>query len=331
MAKKAKRQKLRGAIAIIGPSGSGKTLGALVLAYGMMKSKYPDAPDEEVWDKIGLIDTEHERSLVYEGMMYGGTRIGEFWHEDMKPPYSVERFQNFASNMVHENRVEVIINDSLSHAWMGEGGVLDYHEMQGGKFQSWNTTNKDSYFPLVSYATGETTKVHMINTMRTKQEYVMQANEIGKMEVVKMGLQPVQRDQFEYEFQIVFNVDMDHKTRASKDNSGLFADMNTIITPEHGQLLYDWLEAGKDIFAEREAEAKKLEDERIAFAETIRQVEKDHNLSVFVKSMEQHQAINCSVENMDMETLKKLYVAMDKKIQALEENKTKTQTEKGAN
>jgi len=62
----------------IGPSGSGKTVSALMLAYGMMKAKYPELSDEEIWPKIGVADTEHERSLLYEGLVFNNVRIGQF-------------------------------------------------------------------------------------------------------------------------------------------------------------------------------------------------------------------------------------------------------------
>jgi len=123
--KRAKRQMLIGAIAVMGPSGSGKTLGSLLLALGMMREKYPDATDEEIWEKIGLVDTEHERSLVYEGMEYNGERIGQFWHYNLVAPYTIPRYEQ-AMDELKATGCEVIIIDSTSHDWEGEGGVLEY-------------------------------------------------------------------------------------------------------------------------------------------------------------------------------------------------------------
>ena len=50
-ARRAKREQLIAAVQVAGPSGAGKTLGALLVAYGMMKEKYPD--DWEVQLKVG--------------------------------------------------------------------------------------------------------------------------------------------------------------------------------------------------------------------------------------------------------------------------------------
>lgn len=310
--KRAKRQKLRGAIALIGASGSGKTLGGLLLAYGMMQEKYKDT-DIDPWEKIGLVDTEHERALVYEGMKHQNIKIGQFWHYDLKAPYSVARYAQ-AFNELKEQGVEVIVVDSTSHAWEGEGGILDYQQMLGGRFQDWNEANKKAFAPLVSLFTGEKHDLHVINTIRAKQEYAMQLSEMGKNEVVKLGVKPVQRDSFEYEFQVVFNVGMDHKATTSKDNSGLFEGKTETLTPEHGKKLYDWLEAGVDIFAEREAEEAKREEERITLAQDIRRVAQENGLEEWVATMEKNAAINNTVENLSHEVLTKFYTALLKQV-----------------
>lgn len=302
--KRAKRQMLRLAMALIGPSGSGKTVGGLILAYGMMKEKYPKASEDQIWSLIGLVDTEHERSLIYEGMEKGGVMIGQFWHYDLKAPYSVERYTHAIMEMKKQG-VEVVVIDSLSHAWMGEGGVLDYHDTMGGKFQSWNSTNKEAYFPLVSLATGESSGLHIINTIRSKQDHAMQPDESGKMQVVKLGLQPVQRDQFEYEFQIALNIDMDNFAHASKDNSDIFKEYRGKITPEHGAKLYQWLEQGVDIFAERRAAEQKAEEERLAMVAELRKLEAEYNLQETVQGLENHPTVNMKMEQMSMEFLGK--------------------------
>lgn len=323
--KKAKRQMLRLAMALIGPSGSGKTVGGLILAYGMMKEKYPDAKDEHIWSLIGLVDTEHERSLIYEGMEKGGVMIGQFWHYDLQAPYSVGRYEKAIMEM-KEQGVEVVILDSVSHAWMGEGGVLDFHEQQGGgKFQSWNTTNKAAYFPLVSLITGESTQMHIINTVRAKQDHQVQMDAGGKLEIVKLGMQPVQRDQLEYEFQIALNIDMQNNARPSKDNSDIFKSHAGPVTAAQGAQLYNWLEKGEDIFAERRAAEQAAEKERLDLIKKIRAAEKKHSLHSDVQALEQHKAINMPLEQFDMDMLHKTMGVLEMKI------KETAEAAKGAN
>lgn len=323
--RRAKRQKLRAAIAIIGASGSGKTLGALLIAYGMMKTKYPDLEDYDIWGKIGLIDTEHDRSLVYEGMVFQDVQIGEFLQVSLSAPYSIQRFSH-AFKLLIDAGAEVIIADSASHLWEGEGGVLDYQQHLGGRFQDWQKANKDAYNPLVRLITGEAHDVHVINTIRAKQEYVVDRNEFdGKIEVKKLGLKPVQRDSLEYEFQVVFNVDMEHKFRTSKDNSTLFEGRYEPITPEIGKQLYEWLEAGVDIFAERRAEEERREQQRKGLIEEILRLVNEFEIMDWFVGVLKHPYFNVTVETitqLNLEQLEKLRVGLQGKIEEIEKQKT---------
>lgn len=324
---RAKRQMLTLAMQVAGPSGSGKTLSSLIFAYGMMKAKYPDLDEYDVWGKIGLVDTEHDRSLIYEGMEYNGVKIGEFIHAPLAAPYTYERYDAAVKALV-DFGVEVCIVDSATHAWEGEGGVLDYQQKKGGNFQAWNDANKDAYNPLVSLLVGEKYRVHMISTARAKQEYAMSRNEhTEKMEVVKLGLKPVQRDTLEYEMQLVFRLDMDNHFEMSKDNSSLFRGKREVITTEHGRLVYEWLEKGVDIFAEKRAAEEKLEKERQQLGQEINELAKEHDLLVWVDAMEKHPNVG-PIATASLDILHKFKEALDVKIaerQKIEDEQRKKQ------
>lgn len=265
-ARRAKREQLIAAVQIAGPSGAGKTLGALLVAYGMMKEKYPDLNEYDLWGKIGLIDTEHERSLVYEGMEKHNVKIGEFVFIPLEKPYTVSRY-NQAVKVAKDEGAEVVIIDSISHAWDQEGGLLDLQQQKGGNFQAWRDVNP-VYAEFIDLITGVTHKIHTISTTRQKQEYAMEQSETGKLKVTKLGLKQVQRDSLEYEFQLVFNVDMEHVARTSKDNSGLFEEKPSVLTPEVGKKLIQWLEKGVDVKGEEEKqrlEFVKMTKEMAAF------------------------------------------------------------------
>ena len=96
--------------------------------------------------------------------------------------------------------------DSFSHAWNNEGGILDVKDRiaaQQGKnsYTAWNEAGKVQN-SLVN--TILAVDCHTIVTMRSKMEYVMQENERGKTQPVKVGLAPVQRDDTEYEFCLLY-------------------------------------------------------------------------------------------------------------------------------
>ena len=235
---KAKREKSKARICLTGASGGGKTLSALFLAYGMT----------EDWNKIAVIDSERGRALLYANRSDLGT--GEFLHCDLEPPYTTDRYieaMREAEKIVGEDGI--IIIDSGSHAWKGEGGVLDYKEQisnQRGKtdFSAWNDAGKvqnrfiDTIMDL---------NCGVIVTLRSKSEYVQEKDpETGKSTVKKLGLAPVQRDDFEYEFMLVMDCDKDtHNATIIKDNTFLDAQgFYGRITPELGRQLREWMNDG---------------------------------------------------------------------------------------
>ena len=90
--KEAKRQKLKLVMNLYAASGAGKTHGSLMVAYGLMKATYPDLTEEEVWQKIGLIDTEHDRALYFVEREVEGIFVHPFKHISFPKPWSVERY-----------------------------------------------------------------------------------------------------------------------------------------------------------------------------------------------------------------------------------------------
>lgn len=298
----AEREKLFGAIMLQAPSGAGKTVGALILAFGIVKAKFPDMPEEEVWTKIGVVDTEHRRSLVNVNMLKGDLKIGKFLHVPLSAPYSVERV-TYAVGLVKQAGCEVCIIDSTSHIWEGSGGIQDYQQNLGGRFQDWRTANKDAYDPFVKLVTGQLHDMHIINTSRTKQEYAMSQGEDGRMGVQKLGMKPIQRDSLEYEFQIVFNINMDNIASVSKDNSGLFLGQEFKITTEQGRLIYEWLDEGKDIIAEREAEAARLEEQRLGLVTDIETQATNFELQDWLNGVIAHPFFGKPLANLDYDKL----------------------------
>jgi hypothetical protein len=87
--------------------------------------------------------------------------------------------------------------------------------------------------------------VHIIATMRSKQDYVLETNDKGKQAPKKVGLAPVQREGMEYEFTVCFDVAMNHEAEASKDRTGLFGGKLFQVTEATGQTLKTWLMEGK--------------------------------------------------------------------------------------
>lgn len=261
------REKQKALIGLVGPSGSGKSLSALLLAYGIVSEMFPDLSEEERWKKIGAADTEHKRLLNYVGQEFYGVKIGSFKYVNFEPPYNTDRY-NMAVNLLKQQGVEVIVVDSLSHQWQGEGGVVETHgTMQGNSFQNWGKLAPESS-KLVKGLT--TQDVHMITTLRVKSDYVIEQVD-GKNVPKKVGMRPVQKDDMEYEFDTVFSIGMDHTAMVSKDITNLF-DGQFFINQEIGSKLYRYLELGVDVQAEERARREEEEANRKSNVAKIRKL-----------------------------------------------------------
>lgn len=294
------REKQKALIGMAGPSGSGKSLSSLLLAYGLMKEAHPNLSEEELWKKIGVADTEHKRMLTYIGQLHNGVTIGSFKHIDFEPPFNTDRY-NMAIKLLKEQGAEVIIVDSLSHQWQGEGGVVETHgQMQGNSFQNWGKLAPESS----KLTKGLTTQdIHMITTLRVKSDYVIELIE-GKNVPKKVGMKPVQKDDMEYEFDTVFSIGMDHHARVSKDITNLF-EGDFIITPDIGSKLYRYLELGVDVQAEERARREEEEANRLSNVAKIRELSStDEKVAKIVSDCEFK--ANTQLENMTVPMVDKI-------------------------
>ena len=224
MFKKAQRKQAKLKLAVTGPSGSGKTYSALRLAAGL-------------GGKVALIDTENGSASLYSDKF-------AFDVLDLQPPFTVERYVEAINAAVSAGYTTLVI-DSLSHAWAGEGGLLEQKEQldaraKGSSYTNWASITKKHESLKSSILQSN---VHIIATMRSKQDYVL-VDKNGKQVPQKVGMAPVQRDGMEYEFTIVFDVAMNHEAEASKDRTGLFTDKIFKVSEDTGKQLSAWLEGG---------------------------------------------------------------------------------------
>lgn len=256
--RKGERKKAKARIAFASPSGGGKTMSSLLVAYGITHD----------WSKIAVIDTEHNSAELYINFDNDdkGIHIGEYFIVEVEEPYTPEKYKQ-AIKLCEDAGIEVIIIDSLSHAWAGEGGMLDIQGKiaDSGKrnsYTAWrNVTPKHN--ALVEKMLGS--KCHIIATMRSKTEYMQSTGTNGKTEVKKVGMAPIQRDGMEYEFTIFFDIDnVTHNANASKDRTGMFDGLYFIPTVETGEKLSAWLNAGKDVVVPVQAQPEPPERKETA-------------------------------------------------------------------
>jgi hypothetical protein len=247
--RKAKRLGTKACMAIMGPSGSGKTVGALILG----KALCPPGK------KVVLIETQPGQSDLY-----GATF--DFFIVDLAAPFTPERCSAAIRAALKEN-AGVVIFDSLSHEWMGKGGILQMVEDTPGtnSFAKWKQPSR-SHGEFIEEFTGLAKTVHFIATIRAKDKYVIDkvVDKFGneKSAPKKIGEAPIQREGIEYEFPITLMLDQEthrFKVWGDKTNGIFFSDEERVITPELGKRFAEWCKGSKGY--EPLLQIGKLEDE----------------------------------------------------------------------
>ncbi len=219
--RKSSKKQAKIKLALQGCAGSGNTYSALLLAYGLCGD----------WTKIAVIDSENNSADLY-------AHIGQYNVLLLEGKYDPETYID-AIKVCEKAGMEVIIIDSMSQCW---DNLLEYHAcLPGNSFTNWQKVTP-RMTSLIHMILG--INCHVISTMRCKQDYVL-SEKNGKMVPEKVGLKAVMRDGIDYEYTIVFDINMKHQAVASKDRTNLFTGISEFtITPTTGQLILDWCNDG---------------------------------------------------------------------------------------
>jgi hypothetical protein len=223
----ASRKQVKIKMNIASPSGFGKTYSALLLGFGITGD----------YEKMAVIDTENDSASLY-------SNLGPFKTLRLDPPYSPDRYIQ-AIETCERAGLELIIIDSITHIWKGTGGILEYQNALGGRYQDWAKAT-----PLYQKWLNKIlqSNCHIITTNRKKQGYNM-ITEGNRTKVEKAGLDDEIRDGYEYEMTLAFEIINDkHMARASKDRTGLFVHLpEFVISPETGRMILNWCQSGEEI------------------------------------------------------------------------------------
>lgn len=270
--KKAQRSKAYLKLGMSAPSGGGKTLSSILLAYGLLKEAHPNWTDEQIWEKIAIIDTENGSGQLYVGSEFYNTTIGVYNVITLEAPFEAEKYIQ-AVDLCKEAEMEVCIIDSTTHLWSGTGGLLEQQnnaaKRGGNSYTAWrDVTPMHNRF----VETMLQTPMHIIATMRAKQEYVQEKDSNGKTNIRKVGMEPEQRKGMEYEFTMFFEISNEHEAFGAKDRTSQFDQKTFKITPEVGKQMMKWLEAGTDKPAEVVKESMEKADPKKALDSAHEQV-----------------------------------------------------------
>ncbi|WP_201260838.1 ATP-binding protein [Embleya scabrispora] len=230
----ATREKSKARIALEGPSGAGKTFTALTLAGALSP-------------RVAVIDTERGSASKYargssgDGFDFDTLQMTTYDPRDLIGALATAGSAGYGC----------VVVDSLSHFWMGKGGMLELVDAigqrkgSGGGFGGWKEARpyeRDMIDALVAYPG------HVIVTMRVKSEWVIGTNKNGKPEPKKVGTKAEQREGLEYEFDLVASMDLENtlvvgKTRCPALNGAVINRPDTSLA----LTMLDWLNDGVEV------------------------------------------------------------------------------------
>jgi len=227
---KATKKQSRLRFDIEGPPGSGKTYSGLAIATGLCPPG----------GKIAVIDTERGSASKYAGQF----------------TFDVLELDNFAPAKYVEAIAaaeaagyDVILIDSLSHAWNAKGGALEMADKiakrssSGNSFNAWKDVTPEQNKMVDAILQS---RAHVIVTMRVKTDYVLEKDErTGKTAPKKVGLAAVQREGMDYEFDVVGRMDHTHSMTITKTRCSAITDAFIEQPGEQlAKVLRDWLTDG---------------------------------------------------------------------------------------
>lgn len=242
--KKASKKESKLRMGLIGPAGAGKTFSALSIG-------------EHLGKKILVIDTERGSASKYADLF--SFDVVEL--ESFAPDRFIEVIE-FVNKMPESDRYDVLIIDSLSHAWIGKDGVLEMHDNaakrgSGNSFTAWRDVTPKHNALVDSILNAKT---HIIATMRAKTEHVQEKDEKGRTVIRKIGMSAVQRDGFEYEFDVIADLDWENnciigKTRCPMLSGKIYNKAGANIA----EVLNIWLQGEKHTTVKMPLEIVKLQ------------------------------------------------------------------------
>ncbi len=233
----ATRHQLRLRMSLDGPEKSGKSYTALRFAHKLVADC-----GEGTNGRIAVIDTENRSAEKYSGNAPDGVP----WQ------FKVCNLTSFSPASYMERILEasqekfcVLIIDSLSHAWAGEGGALELKDRAGSSQQAWSKVTPVQNRMMEAIIRSP---CHIIATLRTKTEWLYTTDEKGKSVPQKVGTSPIQRPGIGYEFDILGSMDQDHVMRV---HGSRCSAVDGKLVPNPGPSFMDpviaWLKTGESV------------------------------------------------------------------------------------
>ena len=248
MFKRAVRESVGLMIGLAGPSGSGKTYSAMRLAAGISDGK-----------PFAVIDSEGGRAKHYSDQFL-------FDHGDLMPPFRPQAYAE-AIHAADAAGYPVIVVDSVSHLWAGEGGVLEWQEeeldrMAGDDWKKREACRMASWIkPKMQHKAFVQRllqlRAHLILCFRAEEKIEMVKDDNGKTRIVPKksttgldGWMPVCEKSLPYELTVSFllmpdNPGVPHPIKLQAQHRSMFP-AGKPIDEEAGRRVAAWAAGATD-------------------------------------------------------------------------------------
>lgn len=165
--RKAERANIGLLIMLAGGTGSGKSWSSMALAKGLAGGA-----------RFAFCDTERGRASMYADTF-------DFDVFDLEPPFGPDRYQEVVT-AAEKADYPVLVIDSMSHEWEGQGGLLEEHDRLMGGNQSKNLQAwikpKMAHRKFVNHVLQ--VKPHVIMCFRAAERVETERDGDGKLQIV---------------------------------------------------------------------------------------------------------------------------------------------------
>jgi len=218
-------------IGIAGISGSGKTYTALLIARGMVKKA----------SEIGFLDTENKRGSLYADILDGQFMIG-----DLYPPFTPSRYAQ-AIKQFQESGVKVLVIDSVTHEWEGDGGcddIANAPKADGSprKIANWIEAKRE-HKKFMNVLLQSNMDIICCIRAREKTDFK------DPTKPISLGVQPICEKNFMFEMTASMLMENEGKTQKFlKIPSFLkesFGNGSSYLGIKTGQMIREWLDKGE--------------------------------------------------------------------------------------
>lgn len=236
--------------AFAGGTGSGKTLSALLFARGLCGG-----------DDGGIYGIDSEAGRMKHYACAPGERPGPFkfafMHGELTAPFTPDRYLE-AIGAAEKAGARVILIDSASHEYAGDGGLQDMHDAElerlateDGKLITWKLEKMSAPAwkkPKLAHKKMMTrllqVRAHLVFCLRAEPKIKFVKDERGKTQIVDAGWQPICEKMFMFEMTCSFLMDQERpgigRPIKLNDEHRPFFPEGERIGPRSGELMAAW-------------------------------------------------------------------------------------------